>query len=226
MITEQVKEEMIKEYTPFIWSMINKKFSSYPSKEDLFQAAYIGLDKALKNYKEERDTKFSSYLYFYILGEMKKLVREDRTLKVSRELSSLNIKIEKVKTLLTQKLGRVPTISEISEMLGIDEWLIAEALTSKIPVKSMEEPINLDGKEMCYHEVISDKRKDIDGLLDLKQALKNLSHEEYELINDLYFKERTQAEVAKTLHTSQVQVSRKKEKILQKMKQDLIYLQN
>lgn len=205
-----------------IWKAV-KHFPYYPNKEDLFQVGYIGLLNAEKNYKEGFDAKFSSYAYFYILGEMKKLTREDKPMKVSRELNALNTKIEKVQTLLTQRLGQTPTISEIASTLGLEEWMIAEALTSKIPVKSMEEPVNQDGKEMCYHELISDKQKDIDLLLDLKHSLQKLTPEEHQLIQDLYFRERTQSEVAKELHTSQVQVSRKKEKVLQKIRQDLTY---
>lgn len=200
-----------------------QNFPYYPNKEDLFQVGYIGIMNAEKNYKEGFDTKFSSYAYFYILGEMKKLTREDRPLKVSRSITKLTLKIEKMNVLLTQKLGRVPTVVEIADALGIDERIITDALTSKMSMKSMDEQVNLEGKEMCYHELISDKQKDIDLLIDLKNSLQKLSREEHELIRDLYFRERTQAEVAEELHTSQVQVSRKKEKVLEKIRKDMTY---
>lgn len=220
---ETLKEALIHEYEALIWGLIYKNFSYYSSKEDLFQAGYIGLDKALQNYQDNHNTKFSSYASFWILGEMRKVIREDRPVKISRDILSLSVKIEKVQILLTQKLGRQPNVSEIAEALGIQEWFVIEAFTSKKTIKSMEEPVNVEGKEICYHELVQSREKDLDLLLDLKDSLQKLSLEDKKLINDLYFKERTQSEIAKELHTSQVQVSRKKEKVLEKIRQDMTY---
>ena len=111
-------DELIKEYESLIWA-VTKKFPYYQNKEDLFQVGCIGLMESYKNYDPSMGTKFSSYAYFYILGEMRKLVREDKSIKISREITKLSLKIEKFNVLLTQKLGRFPTTREIAEAIPL-----------------------------------------------------------------------------------------------------------
>lgn len=215
-------DELIKEYESLIWA-VTKKFPYYQNKEDLFQVGCIGLMESYKNYDPSMGTKFSSYAYFYILGEMRKLVREDKSIKISREITKLSLKIEKFNVLLTQKLGRFPTTRELAEAIPLPESLVIEALCSRQTVHSMEEPIQTDGKEMSYHEIIGDKQEDLDLWLDLKNELEKLPPEEQEFIYERYFKNKTQSEMAERLHTSQVQVSRKEQKILCKLKRHLTH---
>ena len=124
---------------------------------------------------------------------------------------------------MTQKLGRFPTTREIAEAIPLPESLVIEALCSRQTVHSMEEPIQTDGKEMSYHEIIGDKQEDLDLWLDLKNELEKLPPEEQEFIYERYFKNKTQSEMAERLHTSQVQVSRKEQKILCKLKRHLTH---
>ena len=105
-------------------------FNNYSNKDDLFQVGCIGLIKAYKNYKDDYNTKFSTYAYSYVLGEIKKYVREDKGIKISKDITKLNLKIEKAHLILSQKLMREPSIKELSDYLGIEEYYISEALLS------------------------------------------------------------------------------------------------
>ena len=215
-------ENLIKEYESLIWA-IAQKFPYYKNKEDLFQVGCVGLIESYKNFNKDLGTKFSSYAYFYILGEMKKLVREDKNIKISRDINKLNLRIEKVYYLLIQKLNRTPTTKEIAEAINVSEDLVVSALNARNAVQSMEEPINSDGKEITYHELIGDKKQDIDMLLDLKYELNNLPDDEKELIYKRYLYNKTQSELACELNTSQVQISRKEQKILSKLRNNLTH---
>ncbi len=215
-------ENLIKEYESLIWA-IAQKFPYYKNKEDLFQVGCVGLIEAYKNFNKDLGTKFSSYAYFYILGKMKKLVREDKNIKISRDINKLNLRIEKVYYLLIQKLNRIPNTKEIAEAIDVAEELVVSALNARNVVQSMEEPINSDGKEITYHELIGDKKLDIDMLLDLKYQLNNLPNDEKELIYKRYLYNKTQSELAKELNTSQVQISRKEQKILSKLRSNLTH---
>lgn len=215
-------ENLIKEYESLIWA-IAQKFPYYKNKEDLFQVGCVGLIESYKNFNKDLGTKFSSYAYFYILGEMKKLVREDKNIKISRDINKLNLRIEKVYYLLIQKLNRTPTTKEIAEAINVSEDLVVSALNARNAVQSMEEPINSDGKEITYHELIGDKKQDLDMLLDLKYELNNLPEDEKDLIYKRYLYNKTQSELARELNTSQVQISRKEQKILSKLRSNLTH---
>ena len=186
-----------------------KYFKNYPNKEDLFQVGCIGLINAYNNYNSSTNTKFSTYAYSYILGEMKKLVREDKGIKISRNISKLYSQIEKTNMYLTQKLMRTPTLQEIASFLEIDETLIIEALNST--------NVLLDIDEMQINN-----QEDYNNNLLLKEELNKLSVDELDLITKRYMEDMTQNEVANLLGMSQVQVSRKEHKVLEKLKKQLI----
>lgn len=201
-------EQLIIEYEKLIYAVM-RYFKNYPNKEDLFQVGCIGLINAYNNYNVDNNTKFSTYAYSYILGEMKKLVREDKGIKISRNISKLCTQIEKTNMYLTQKLMRTPTLQEIASFLEIDEYLIIEAINSN--------NVLLDIDEIQVNNFNNEN----DNLL-LREELNKLSAEELSLINKRYMEDMTQTEVANELGMSQVQVSRKEHKVLQKLKKQLI----
>lgn len=201
-------EALILQNEKLIYSIM-KYFYRYPNKDDLFQAGCIGLIEAYYRYKNDMNTKFSTYAYGYILGEMKKLVREDKGIKISRNINSLYLKIEKASILLSQKLMREPTIFEIASFLEIEEELVIEAMNST--------SILLD-----IDEVIVGGNDDIDNIIYLKEELSKLSSEELDIINNRYIDDRTQSETAVLMGISQVQVSRKEQKALEKLKKRLV----
>ncbi|MGE5455779.1 MAG: sigma-70 family RNA polymerase sigma factor [Ignavibacteriales bacterium] len=192
-------------------------FNNYPHKDDLFQVGVLGLINAYNNYDPNMNVKFSTYAYPYILGEMKKCVREDKSIKISRDISKRNLRIEKAKILLTQKLMREPTISELASFLEIPEIFVVEAVKSNNLTQSIDEPVN----DMSLHEVITKRQTDMDTLLALREEIEALKQSEKELIEKRYMEDLTQNEAAKVLGISQVQVSRQEKKILVKMKNNL-----
>lgn len=213
-------EELILENKNLIYS-ITRYFEKYSNKEDLFQAGCIGMIMAYKNYNPDMNVKFTTYAYPYILGEMKKLVREDKSIKVSRNIQLLNLKIDKAIVLLTQKLMRTPTILELSNFLEMPINLIEDAINSNKPIYSIDEPLNDEGKELTLQDTIG-KIDNIDDLLLLKEELSKLNPFEQELINKRYVNDLTQQQTASELGISQVQVSRGEQKILTKLKSKLV----
>lgn len=198
-------------------------FPNYSNKEDLFQVGCIGLINAYKRYEEGFNTKFSTYAYPFILGEISNYVKKDKGIKISRDVSRLNSKIEESCMLLTQKLMREPSISELSNFLGIDECLVVDALLSRYPMISTDSVISDDGKELTLLDTIpSIDSMDINTLIALKGELSKLNDFEKELINDRYMKDLTQSEVASHLGMSQVQVSRTEQKVLRKLRDGLV----
>lgn len=206
-------EKIIMENERLIYS-IASYFRGYDNKEDLFQVGCIGLIKAYNNYDSNMNVKFTTYAYPYILGEMRKLVREDKSMKISRDISKINLQIEKAYVLLTQKMGKEPTVSEIASFLEVPISLIADALNSS-KVSSLDDIIY---DNLTVFDVISDTNTDMDTLIALKSSLDELTSEEKEIINLRYMNDLTQMEVSKLLGISQVQVSRKEQKVLVKMR--------
>jgi RNA polymerase sporulation-specific sigma factor len=197
-------------------------FTGYSNKEDLFQVGVVGLINAYKKFDPSFNTKFSTYAYPFIWGEINNYVKNDRGIKISRDISSLNSRIEKASMLLTQRLMREPSISEISHFLEIDESLVANAMISRYPTLSVDSVISDEGREITLLDTIADiDDMDINTLVALRDELSKLSVEERELINSRYVNDLTQSEVASNMGISQVQVSRKEQKVLKKLRDSL-----
>lgn len=199
-------EELL-DYEGLIYSII----SNYPKRfdrDDLYQVGMIGLIDAYKHFDSNRDTKFSSYAYYYIVGEVNKYIRESSSLKVSKELIDVKKKVLKAKELMTQKLGREPTNLEVSLYLDIDINLIDNALLATDEVSNID---TLDGFRYFDDNVDAE-------ILDLKDEINKLSNDEKKLIYARYFNEMTQSETSNLLGISQVQVSRSESKILTKLR--------
>ena len=214
-------EQIIVDNQNLIYS-ITHYFEGYKNKEDLFQVGALGLVKAYKKFDPSLGVKFTTYAYTYILGEMRKYVREDKGIKISRDITKLNLKIEKASILLAQKLMREPSIQEISDFLEIPSELVSESLQATNAIQSIDEPVNISGKEITLHDTIPDNSKtDINTLIALKQELEHLTPFERVLIENRYLKDLTQTETADILGISQVQVSRKETKVLTKLRDKL-----
>ena len=195
------------EYDGLIYSIISKYPKKY-DREDLYQVSMIGLMDALKHYNNNYNTKFSTFAYYYIVGEVNKYIRENSSLKVSKNLVDLKNKIIKTKEVISQKLGREATNLEVSLYLEIDENLVNEAL-------SYDEVTSLEDN---YFEVGSYDTSTSAEVLDLKNELDKLNEEEKKIIYSRYYEELTQSETSKLLGISQVKVSRDESKILKKLK--------
>ena len=154
--------------------------------------------------------KFSTYAYYYVLGEVTKYIREDRTVKISRDYIKLNQSIEKARDLLRQKLLREPTDLEEEKMML--------AKNATMYVKSLDEMVDSDEK-LSYYNCVQVYDKEMDSsIMDLNEQLGKLTEEDKKIIYDRYYKGYTQSEVSKNMGISQVQVSRKEAKVLEKLK--------
>ena len=210
--------EQLLEYENLVYSIINK-YSGF-DKDDLYQVGIMGLVQAYKNYKSNFNVKFSSYAYYYILGEVTKYIRENKSIRVSKDILKLKSLIDKTKSLMMQRLGREPTISEVSLYLEIDEEKVSDVLCSVCDVKSLDYVYDEDGNEMYASLGVYDNNMDLD-FINLRDVVDGLSDDEKELIISRYFEDMTQCEVSDKLGISQVQVSRKENKILEKLKNQI-----
>lgn len=210
-------EDIILKYESLIWSIVNK-YKTYFDKDDLFQVGVIGLINAYKNYKEDKNTKFSSYAYFYIFGEIKKYISESYVFKVSKELVKINTLVEKTKALLSQKLQREPSYFEIALYLEIEEEKILEAkeatsLVESLDFKEEDEFSLYENINTSYNEKMINPE-----ILDLKEGIESLDDFSKELINNRYNLDKTQSETAKSMGVTQVMVSRKEKEILKRLR--------
>lgn len=193
---------------------VASKFTKYKDKEDLFQAGCIGMIEAYNNFDNTKGTKFTSYAYPYIFGEINKYVREDHTIKLSKDMQKLKSKIEKARIFLSQKLMYNPNIKELSTYLEIDEKIVASLLNYSDPY-SIDKQID---EEISMHEIIPDKIVDYDTLLALKTEIESLEEPERTIMIERYYKDITQTELSKKIGLSQVDISRKEKKVLTKLK--------
>ena len=211
-------EELLN-YEGLVYGII-QRYTSYFDRDDLYQVAMIGLINAYHNFDSCQGTKFSTYAYYYVQGEVKKYVRESGLVKVSSDLIKLNQSIEKVREHMSQKLGREPSITELSLFLEVDEEKIEEARVAALDVKSLDYSFEDDSTEL-YNSVASYDRDTDPRVLDLKTEISKLPEEEKHLIVARYFNDMTQSEASRELGISQVQVSRKEGKILEKLRCNL-----
>lgn len=214
-----MKIEGVLEYENLVYSIVHKYGHKYDD-EDLYQVGMLGLIQAKNNFNEKMDVKFSTYAYYYILGEITKYIRESKSLKLSKDIIKLNKSINKATDIMTQKLGRNPTTLELSLFLDIDEDKINEALIATQDVQSLDYSYDDENSNDLYN-LISDKDTIKLELIDLKEELKRLNPEEKQLIKERYYEDLTQTEISKKTGISQVQISRKESKILEKLKKRL-----
>ena len=209
--------ELINSNMGLIRKIANKFYNT--DKEDLIQVGVIGLLKAYQNFKDNGETKFSTYAYSYIFGEMYQLVNSNRNIKVSKDLLKIYKMVEKTRYELAQRMNRVPTNEEVALFLELDINMINEAINSAQIMMSLDDEAN----ELNLHEVIPDKKSISNDLkIDLDDSFKVLNSCEQEIIRSRYYEDLTQSEVARKLNMTQVMVSRYEKKSLEKMRHQLI----
>ena len=211
-------DDVIKENKNLVYSICSK-YGNYTDKEDLHQVGMIGLINAYKNFDNKRNTKFSTYAFPYIVGEVSKYVRENKSIKISKDLVKLGRKINEYILKHKQVRGYEPSISDIAKMLNTKESTVINALSSSMSIKSLDEELNDEGKSITLLDITPSK-EDVnkDQILDLKNAFKYLTNIEKKVIINRYFNNLTQSQVAKILGINQVSVSRLEKKVLEKLK--------
>lgn len=202
---------LIKESEGLIYK-IASKYSMYYNIEDLYQVGSIGVIKAYKNYKRDTSVKFSTYAYKYILGEIVEFIRCDRNIKVSDEYMSLYKKYLSIKSILTSKLEREPSFSEICSFMEIDEGVLLNVIETISFTKSTDD---------SNYDYGNDKREEIDNKILLENELSSMDEFDRNLIEYRYYFGYTQSETADVLGVSQVKVSRQEKLILSRMKSNI-----
>ena len=190
--------------------------------EDLFQIGCIGILKAIDKFDLSYDVKFSTYAVSLISGEIKRFLRDDGMVKVSRSLKENGWKIKLASERLSQQYGREATIDEIATATELSTEDIVMAMEANVEVESIYKSVyQNDGNEIFLVDKLPEEKDENEKMLNhmlLKQLLEELGEEEKKLIDLRYFREMTQVQVAKILGISQVQVSRMEKKILMKMR--------
>lgn len=215
---EQAKEQLILENSGLIWSVTRRFLGRGAEAEDMYQLACLGFLKAIEGFDLEFGTQFSTYAVPKIAGEIRRFLRDDGAVKVSRGIKERAVTIKTAKNHLTNTLGREPTVGEVAEYTGIspEDIAIAESATSS--VESIHQTNGEDG--FTLENVLTDTQSE-DTLLEkmaLRQALERLPERESAVIKLRYFHGLTQQKVSFLLGVSQVQVSRIEKKALEKLR--------
>lgn len=219
--SEKAFSTLVTENTPLLKSIIRRYLGKHVEYDDLFQIAAIGLIKAVKNFSKDYSVRFSTYAVPMILGEIKRYMRDEGYLKVSRSLKTLSGKITKYIEERIKQDGTNPTIDEIAQHFGIEQTEIVFALdATRLPVSLYETTNDADGKqtELIEHIPTEEDKNMIQKIM-LKDMLSRLPIREQKIVILRYFRDMTQSEIAKQMGVSQVQISRLENKILEKLKQ-------
>jgi len=211
------RDTLVQSNIRLVWSVVQRFMGRGYEPEDLFQIGCIGLLKSVDKFDLSYDVKFSTYAVPMIIGEIQRFLRDDGTLKVSRSLKETANKVRKTKDELSKVLGRLPTIKEVAESLGITPEDVVFAQEANKPPTSIHETVfENDGDPITLMDQIADDSQDrwFDKLA-LSEAISGLSERERIIVFLRYYRDQTQSEVAARLGISQVQVSRLEKKILQ-----------
>jgi RNA polymerase sporulation-specific sigma factor len=215
-------EQLIKENSGLIWSVVKKFAKRGYEPDDLYQIGAIGLLKCIRKFDASFDVKFSTYAIPMIIGEIKRFLRDDGIIKVSRPMKELATKSRYMTEALTAKLGRQPTINELAAEIGTTTEELIVATEATHDVESLHATIYQgDGSPIFLIDKVAQTKDDSDhavNILALKQLIERLKPKERQVMILRYFQDKTQMEVAKAIGVSQVQVSRIEKKVLQSLK--------
>ena len=220
-------EELIEENNGLIWSIVKRFYGRGHEPEDLYQIGCLGFIKSIKRFNTDFEVKLSTYAVPYMIGEIKRYIRDDGPVKVSRSIKDLGIKIRELQREKMNKQGKEPKIQEIAKELKVDledVILAMEATNSVESIEGTKHINNKDGKSISLLDTLSTEKNEeetITNKLAIGQLIKDLKDREKEIILLRYYKEKTQAQVAKILGISQVQVSRLERKILENMRRKM-----
>ena len=219
---KDAREQYIEGNLRLVLSVIKRFSSSNENVDDLFQIGCIGLIKAIDNFDSSLNVKFSTYAVPMIIGEIRRFLRDNNSIRVSRSLKDTAYKAIYAKENLTRKNLKEPTINEIAAEIGISKEDIVYALDAIQNPMSLYEPIFTDGGDtLSFMDKISDKKNMEETWvehLSLSEAMKRLDEREHEIITLRFFEGKTQMEVAEIIGISQAQVSRLEKNALRTMK--------
>ncbi|MCL2404750.1 MAG: RNA polymerase sporulation sigma factor SigF [Defluviitaleaceae bacterium] len=222
---DSAAEQLIKENSGLIWSVVKKFTKRGYEPDDLYQIGAIGLLKCIRKFDSSYEVKFSTYAIPMIIGEIKRFLRDDGLIKISRPMKEMATKARYVQEQLTAKLGRQPTINELAAEIGAEVEDLVVAMEAGLDVESLHATIYQGDGSPIY--LIDKVAQNFDGsekaitVMALKQLIGRLKPKERQVIILRYFQDKTQMEVAKAIGVSQVQVSRIEKKVLVSLKEAL-----
>jgi len=220
---KEARDRVVTENVGLVWSIVRRFANRGHDMEDLFQIGSIGLIKAIDKFDTSYEVKFSTYAVPMITGEIKRFLRDDGMIKVSRSLKETAAKIRAVREQFGNTLGREPTIEELEAELNIDRDEIVMALDTGAEVESLYKTIYQgDGNPIYLIDKYIESKDESENLVDklaLREVIASLNEKEQEIIRLRYFKDKTQTDIAKELGISQVQVSRMEKRILKIMRE-------
>ncbi len=218
----EARETYIKGNMRLVLSIIQRFSNSNENVDDLFQVGCIGLIKAIDNFDISQNVRFSTYAVPMIIGEIRRYLRDNNSIRVSRSLRDTAYKAIYAKEALIKKFDKEPTVSEIASEIGISKEDIVFALDAIQSPVSLYEPVYSEGGDTLYiMDQISDKKNKEENWIEeisLKEAMNKLTDREYNIIELRFFQGKTQMEVAEEINISQAQVSRLEKSALRSMK--------
>lgn len=219
---ERARARLVEENAGLVWCVVKRFQNRGVETEDLFQIGNIGLIKAIDKFDMSYEVKFSTYAVPMISGEIRRFLRDDGMIKVSRSLKELAYKTQRAREHMIKRLGREPDLNELSEELQVDREEIVQAMEASADVESIYKPIHSnEGSEILLVDKLEEKETHEDKLIDrivVGEVLETLEKKERQIIYLRYFAGKTQSDIGKMLGISQVQVSRMEKKILEQLK--------
>ena len=220
------RNELICGNLRLVLSIIKRFSARKENADDLFQVGCLGLIKAVDNFNTELDVKFSTYAVPMIIGEIRRYLRDNTALRISRSLRDIAYKALRIREDIQAKRDQEPTLDEIATELDVKKELLTRAMEAVVEPISIYEPVYSEGGDSLYViDQLADGTEADDSWLEsiaLKEALKTLSEREKTIITMRYFNNRTQTEIADDLGISQAQVSRLEKAALQKMRKRMV----
>ncbi len=220
---EKAIETIIETNSGLIWSVVKRFLNRGYEADDLFQIGSIGLLKCIKKFDINYEVKFSTYAVPMIMGEIKRFLRDDGLIKVSRPLKEIATKAKYMRDVLTKKNNEEPTINELAIAIDVSIEDLVLALDADREVESLYSTVyQNDGKSVYLIDKLELKNDNQDNIVDnivLKDIIDNLEPREKQIITLRYFEDKTQSQVAKLIGVSQVQVSRIEKKVLTKIRE-------
>ena len=211
---KEARDRLVTDNFGLVWSIVRRFTGRGYDLEDLFQIGSIGLMKAIDKFDLSYDVKFSTYAVPRITGEIKRFLRDDGMIKVSRSIKEMGLKVKNVREELVYRLGREPTVEEIAGEIGVSKEEVAASIEAGAEVSSLYQSVNKIEEESCAQE-------DLLNQMVLRDLLCALSGKDREIIIRRYYYNETQSQIADRLGISQVQVSRLEKKILKQMREKL-----
>ncbi len=221
----ECKEKLILGNLKLVLSMSQRFVHRVDNMDDLFQIGCVGLIKAIDNFDLKHEVRFSTYAVPMIVGEMKRYLRDNQMIRVSRQLKELAYKVLREKEIFIHENQKEPTYEELANILNVTEKEVRDSLESLQSVVSIFEPIYQDDNDTLYIlDQIQDDKNEIDLLqnkIALRKSLKHLNAKEFDIIKQRYYDGKTQVEIANELGISQAQVSRLEKNALNSLKKEL-----